>query len=410
MNTNYTVRKYIQTILPEIVALRHTLHEHPEIRYEEHWTSDKIAAFLTVEKIPHTRGHAGGTGIVVTIEGKASAGHKNKTVALRADIDALEIQELTGLPYASTIPERMHACGHDGHTANLCGVAKVLFHQRELLNGTVKLIFQPAEEQAAGGKRIVEEGLLDDVDAVFALHAWPGIPVGQFGAIPGCAMASADAFYVRISGSGGHAANPGVTVDPIPIAAQVITGFQQIVSRKLNPWDAAVITVARMNAGHATNIIPEYADIEGTFRTLTPDIRIKVIEQIQQITEGTAAAFGAKVEILFDTCGYPALHNDPEMTRFCLQIIQNHFGEDKIFPCTHPYMTAEDFAFYLQKIPGAYLFLGNDDTELEQPVPSLHSQYFDFNDAALPYGIEMMVALATDFLNDTSGYNTGDVK
>ena len=410
MSTNNSFRKYIQTILPEIVDLRHTLHQHPEIRYEEHWTSNTIADFLTAENVPHTRDHAGGTGIVATIKGSASVKHINKTVGLRADIDALEIQESTGLPYASTIPGRMHACGHDGHTANLCGVAKVLMQHQELLNGTVKLIFQPAEEQAAGGKRIVEEGILDDVNAVFALHIWPDIPIGQFGAISGCAMASADAFHIRINGSGGHAANPGVTIDPVPIAAQLITAIQQIVSRKLNPWDAAVVTVARIEAGHATNIIPEYADMYGTFRALTPAIRSQIMEQIQQIAEGITTAFGARAEIQFGEDGYPALQNDPEMTEFCRRTIQYYFGKDKIYPCQHPYMTAEDFAFYLQKIPGAYLFLGNDNPDTEHPVPSLHSPYFDFNDAALPYGIELMVALATDFLNNGTVNYAGDIK
>lgn len=390
------LQETITRLLPEITELRRRLHAHPEIRFEEHWTADQVATCLQEAGVPFTRGHAGGTGIVATIAGK----NPGKTVALRADMDALEIQERnTDLPYASTLPNRMHACGHDGHTANLCGVARVLMAHRDQLQGTVKLIFQPAEEQAAGGKLMVDEGLLEDVHAVFALHAWPGIPEGQAGVLSGCAMASADMFHIRVNGQGGHAASPGATLDPIPVAAQIVTGLQSIVSRKVHPWDAGVVTVTRLRAGQSMNIIPDTAWVEGTHRALQAETREMLTRSIIAIAENTAAAHGMTAEVTIDGCGYPVLHNDPEMSEFARRCIQRRLGDARLFACKHPFMTAEDFAFYLERLPGAYIFLGNDRPDLEGPPAQLHSPYFNFNDQTLPHGMLLMSRLAIDYLS-----------
>jgi amidohydrolase len=367
------VKNTIQEILPELIALRHELHTHPEIRFEEKWTSDRIVAFLDAEGIPYTRGHAGGTGIVATIEGKG-----DRTVALRSDMDALEIEEDTGVPYTSMIPERMHACGHDGHMANLCGTATVLNRHRDLVQGTVKCIFQPAEEQAAGGRLIVEEGLLDGVDAVFGLHCWPTLAVGQVGIKSGPAMASADFFHIDIHGVGCHGADPAAGVDPIYVASQIVSALQSIVSRETNPWDPAVLTVAHI-------------------RALTPEVRERILEALPRVAEFTAKAHRATATVHFDGTPYPALHNDPAMSAFAKETVKEVFGAEHLHEPHAASMAAEDFAFYLNHTPGAFLFLGNNP-DAKKVYPGLHSPHFDFCDEALPVGIETMSELAIRFL------------
>jgi amidohydrolase len=386
------MREFIKQQLPELVALRHELHQHPEIRFEEKWTSDRIAKFLDGEGISYTRGHAKGTGIVAEIQGKGS-----KTVALRTDMDALEIEEETGVPYSSKIPERMHACGHDGHMTNMCGTARVLNMYKDRLNGTVKLIFQPAEEQAAGGRLIVEEGILDNVDAVFGLHCWPSLPVGKVGIKSGAAMASADFFHIEIRGEGCHGADPASGVDPVLIAGHVLTALQSIVSRETNPWDPAVITVARIQAGHASNVIPETAIMEGTFRALSTEVRNHMFDAIPRIVEHTARAHRAEGVVRFDGEPYPFLHNDIEMSAFAKDTVREVFGETHLNEPKFASMAAEDFAFYLQKVPGAFLFLGNNP-DPDTRYPGLHSPHFDFCDEALPYGIELMTSVAMRYL------------
>jgi hippurate hydrolase len=391
---NPALRSSIQQLLPEITALRHELHQHPEIRFEERWTSDRIAQYLAEAGIPFTRGHAKGTGIVATIEGQG-----DRTVALRADMDALEIQEDTGLPYASRIPNRMHACGHDGHSAMLCGAARVLWQHRDSIAGKVKCIFQPAEEIAAGGRFIVEEGLLEGVGAAFALHCWPGLPCGQVAIGTGPVMASADFFRVVVKGRGGHGANPGATIDPIVVSAHIITALQSIVSRETDPWNAVVVSVARVDAGFASNIIPETAIMEGTFRALSPESRAHTREAIERIATNIARAFRAEATLESDGVGYPVLINDETMGHFAQDTARIHLSENNVAPVTHPYMTAEDFAYYLQAVPGAFIFLGNDAPGTDSP-PSLHSPRFIFNDRALETGMETLAAIAVRFLNE----------
>jgi amidohydrolase len=389
------VRAFIQEQLAELIDLRHELHQHPEIRFEEKWTSDRIARFLDEEGISYTRGHARGTGIVATIQGAG-----NKTVALRTDMDALEIEENTGLPYGSTIPERMHACGHDGHMACMCGTARVLNEYRDSLKGNVKLIFQPAEEQAAGGRLIVEDGILDDVEAVFALHCWPSLAVGRVGIKSGAAMASADFFRIEIRGEGCHGADPAAGVDPVLIAGHILTALQSVVSRETNPWDPAVITVAKIQAGHASNVIPDCAIMEGTFRALSSKVRDHIFDAIPRIAQHTAQAHRAEAAVHFDGEPYPFLHNDPAMSDFAKEAVRDLFGEAQLHEPNFASMASEDFAFYLQKVPGAFLFLGNNPDPATR-YPGLHSPHFDFCDDALPYGIELMSSVAMRYLSTT---------
>jgi len=389
MNTN----EQIQAILPEIVNLRHELHTHPEIRFEELWTSGRIGQFLQENEIPYTTGHAKGTGIVATIEGQGP-----KTIALRSDMDALEIHEKTNLPYASTIPDRMHACGHDGHMANLCGTAKILKSNQENLKGTVKLIFQPAEEQAAGGRFIVEEGLIDDCDAVFGLHGWPTLPTGTVGVKSGEAMASADFFQIEVTGKGCHGAYPSAGIDPIVIASHITIALQTIVSREINPWDEAVLSIGKITGGEASNVIPEKAYLEGTFRTLNQRTRDKIFHAIPRVAEHTAKAYRGDANVIFGENPYPYLHNDPVQSEFAKDTIRNIFGEESLDEPQFPSMASEDFAFYLQKKPGAFLFLGVKPIE-QSEYPSLHSPYFDFNDDALPVGMELFTNLVYDYFS-----------
>lgn len=386
----------IARLLPAVTALRHELHQHPEIRFEECWTSDRIAQFLSESGIPFTRGHAKGTGIMATIAGDGPG-----VVALRADMDALEIQEESGLPYASRIPNRMHACGHDGHSAIMCGTARLLWNMRSELKGTVKCIFQPAEEIAAGGRFIVEEGLLDDAGAVFALHCWPGLPCGSVAIGTGPVMASADFFRIVVKGKGGHGANPGAAIDPIVVAAHILTALQSIVSRETNPWDAVVVSVARIEAGFASNIIPETAIMEGTYRALNPESRARTAEAIERIAVQIASAFRAEAVVESEGAGYPPLSNDIAMGQFAQECARSQFGDDRVIPVTHPYMTAEDFAYYLRAVPGAFIFLGNDTADAVDP-PSLHSPRFIFNDEAIPVGIETLASVAIKYLEEKS--------
>ncbi len=384
----------VAAALPELVALRHEFHQHPELRFEEQWTSDRIASFLDANGIAYRRGFAKGTGIVAEINHGPG-----KTIALRSDIDALELQECTGLPYASLHAGRMHACGHDGHMACLCGAAKILAAHREALRGTVRFIFQPAEELGAGGRMVVEEGVLDGVDAVFALHAWPSVPLGKFGLKSGPLMASADWFRVEVRGRGCHGADPAAGVDPVVVAAHIVTALQTIVSRELNPWDAAVVTIGQIQAGFASNIVPETAQLTGTFRALTGEVRNRIAASILRIAEATASTFRASASVEFRDDTYAPLVNDPAMTEFARETIVEAFGQQAIFEVEHPSMTSEDFSFYLEKVPGAYLWMGNHP-DADRAMPPLHSPYFNFNDTALAIGVRFWAHLATRFLSE----------
>ena len=387
------LKEQIDSILPEIVQLRKELHTHPEIRFEEEWTSKRVIRFLEENSISYTAGHVKGTGIIATIQGDGT-----KTIGLRSDMDALEIHEQTGLPYASVIENRMHACGHDGHMANLCGTAKILKANQENLKGTVKLIFQPAEEQAAGGRYLVEEGLIDDCDVVFGLHGWPTLPTGKIGVKSGEAMASADFFKIEVTGKGCHGAYPSAGIDPIVISSHITLALQSIVSREVNPWDEAVLSVGKISAGEASNVIPEKAFMEGTFRTLSERVREKIFRAVPRVVENTAKAYRGEARVTFGSEPYPYLHNDPIQSEFAKDAIRKVFGNESLDEPEYPSMASEDFAFYLQKKPGAFLFLGVKPID-QSEYPTLHSPYYDFNDDALSVGIELFTTLVHEYLD-----------
>ncbi|MBP7869811.1 MAG: amidohydrolase [Candidatus Hydrogenedentes bacterium] len=380
----------IGALIPEITALRHTLHRHPDIRYEEHWTSDCIAGYLAQAGIHVRRGYAGGTGLVGEI-----GPDDGPIIALRADMDGLELQEITGLTYASEIPGHMHACGHDGHMAMLCGAAVVLARHAEKLRCRVRFIFQPGEEMGAGGALMVKEGVLDGVAAVFGMHGWPEFPEGTIALKPGYAMAGADWFSITVQGKGCHAAAPDSGIDPIVAAAHVVLSLQSIVSRELNPCEPAVVSVGRLSAGTATNIIPDRAELCGTIRTLSPEMQEKARAAVTRIAHGTAAAYGAKASVSFDSNSYAPLYNDPDMCAYAKQAVQAALGNHAFREVDSPSMAAEDFAFYLRRVAGAFLWLG-----IRRPggdPPPLHSPRFDFNDAVLPAGIQVWISLAGAF-------------
>lgn len=386
------LREAAKEALPEATELRREFHRHPELAFAEQWTSARISRFLQEAGIPFQGGYAGGTGLVACIEGRGAP-----CVALRADMDALAIAEETGLPYASEHPGQMHACGHDGHMACLCGVARMLWHCREQLPGTVRLLFQPGEENAGGGRRMVDEGALEGVDAAFALHAWPGIPAAHLALAPGTVMASADFFQIRIRGRGGHGAEPGGAVDPIVAASHTAAALHTVVSREVNPWQAAVLSIGKLAAGNAPNIIPDEALLEGTLRALDEPVRAHLREAVARVARHTAAAFRAEATVEFQEPGYPPLRNDGALAEFSARTLRALFGEAAVQDFPHPVMTSEDFAFYTQAVPGVFLFLGNDG-RAETARPRLHTATFDFNEAALATGMLALSGLAWRFL------------
>ncbi|EJN02384.1 amidohydrolase [Phyllobacterium sp. YR531] len=382
-----TVQESIERTLGEAVALRHDLHRHPELAYDEHRTSELVADKLRAWGYDVTTG-IGGTGVV----GKLQNGNGPKKVGIRADMDALPIEEATGLPYASTIKGKMHACGHDGHTTILLHSARHLAETRNF-SGTLNVIFQPAEEGGAGARRMIKDGLFDrfPCDAVFGLHNWPGVAAGQFGFISGPAMASVDLVRVRITGKGGHGARPQETIDPVVASASFILALQSIVSRNIDPLDAAVITVGTIHAGIAPNVIPDSVQLELTVRTFRSEVREKIKERITALARSQAESYGASAEVDYPR-GYPVLVNHPAETEFARQTAITHFGAEKVESNFRPISASEDFAFMLEARPGSYLFIGNGDSA------PLHSPNYNFNDEIIGPASRYWVKLTEDYL------------
>ncbi|MFO0963506.1 MAG: amidohydrolase [Phycisphaerales bacterium] len=388
------LRELVAQELPRVVALRHDLHMHPEIAYEEHRTAGVVVRELTDAGIAHVAGMAGGTGVLGHLAGRAP-----RATALRADMDALPIVEETGAPYASTIPGRMHACGHDGHTAILLGAARVLARaaQEAPLPRPVTLVFQPAEEGGAGGKRMVDEGALDGsrlgppADSAFGLHGWPDLPLGQVSTRPGPMLAASDRFEIHIEGRGAHAAYPHTGVDPVCCAGAMLQSLHAIVSRSVDPLDSAVVSVTVVQAGTAFNIIPPHATLRGTLRSLRESTRCLLEERVAAVAHGIAAAHGctARCEI---TRSYPVTENDPGAVAAFETIARDALGAAQVPPLPHPVMGGEDFAFYGQRVPACFFALGL--APAGRTWPTLHAPTFDFNDDALGVGIEMMCRLA----------------
>ncbi|HXF46276.1 MAG TPA: M20 aminoacylase family protein, partial [Burkholderiaceae bacterium] len=340
----------------EIQAIRRDIHAHPELRFEERRTADLVAAKLSEWGIEVHRG-LGGTGVVGVIR----HGSSGKSIGLRADMDALPIQEANEFAHRSVYPNKMHACGHDGHTAMLLGAARYLA-QTKPFDGTVVLIFQPAEEGGAGAQRMIDDGLFErfPCDAVFGMHNWPGMPVGRFGVAFGAAMASSNEFSIRVEGRGAHAALPHLGVDPVFVAVQIAQGLQGIVTRSRKPIDAAVLSITQIHAGDAVNVIPEYATLAGTVRTFSDDVTRLIEERMRAIAQLTAQAHGASATVQFQW-NYPPTVNHRAQAEFAAGVMDEIVGPENVVRDLEPTMGAEDFAFMLKARPGAYLFIGNGD-------------------------------------------------
>ncbi|MBI2770185.1 MAG: amidohydrolase [Burkholderiales bacterium] len=374
----------ITPYLGKLISLRRDLHAHPELKFEETRTSDQVAAYLTALGLPVHRG-LGKTGVVATLRGKGpNAADPARAIGLRADMDALPVQEVNSFGHASTHPGRMHACGHDGHTTMLLGAATLLSSKPDF-DGTVHFIFQPGEEGGAGARLMMEEGLFErfPVRAVFALHNWPALPAGQMGVRVGPIMASANRFEVRIRGKGGHAAQPHTTVDPIPIACAIVGQLQLLVSRTVDPLDSAVLTVGRIDSGTVENIIPDEAAIYGTCRTLGEATLLSLVQGIERIASHVAAAHNATAEVIIKP-GYPTTVNHAREARFMAGVMADVVGPRNAHADVLPAMTAEDFGFMLEKVPGCYGFIGNGSGG--KPGVNLHNAAYDFNDDILGLG------------------------
>ncbi|ESZ77831.1 M20 aminoacylase family protein [Mesorhizobium sp. L103C105A0] len=369
----------------EVAGWRRHLHQTPELNFDVF----KTAAFVT-EKLKEfgcddVVTGLGKTGVVGIIHGRKGQG---ATIGLRADMDALPINEITDKPYASTVPGKMHACGHDGHTAMLLGAAKYLTETRNFA-GSVAVIFQPAEEGGGGGNEMVKDGMMErfDISRVFGMHNMPGLPVGQFAIRPGPIMAATAEFTITVKGRGGHAAMPHGTIDPIVITSQLVGALQTVASRSTDPVEAVVVSVTKFHAGDAYNVIPETAEIAGTVRTLKKEIAKKSEERIRTICEGIATAFGATITVDYDA-NYPVTFNHPEETVFAGDVAANVAGDTQVHRAIQPVMGGEDFSYMLEARPGAFIFIGNGETA------GLHHPAYDFNDEVIPHGMSYWVKLA----------------
>lgn len=376
----------------ELKAIRHDLHAHPELGFAEHRTADIVAKKLTDYGVEVHRGIAK-TGIVGVIRGQTG----DRAIGLRADMDALPVQEENNLPYASRNPGVMHACGHDGHTTILLGAARYLNETRRFA-GTVYLIFQPAEEGLAGGKAMLEDGLFErfPADEIYALHNWPSLPPGKIAVRPGPMMAAADRLEITISGRGGHGAHPHMTIDPVLIAAQIITAAQSIVSRNVSPLDQAVVSLCSIHAGHpgAMSVVPREAKLVGTVRSFKPQTQDLIERRLNELIMSIATGFGATATIHYERL-YPATVNSEREAFFAAQVAEHLVGAANVVRDLEPSMGAEDFSFLLQEKPGAYIRLGQGGAE---GGCFLHNSRYDFNDDVIPLGAAYLAALAESAL------------
>ena len=369
----------------DIVAWRHDLHRHPEILYEVHRTAATVAEKLTGFGADEVATGLGRTGVVGVIRGRTNL--TGRVVALRADMDALPLTETSGVEWASTTPGKMHACGHDGHTAMLLGAARYLTETRNF-DGTAVVIFQPAEEGGGGGLAMVKDGLMErfGIQEVYGMHNMPGLPVGAFAMRPGPMLAATDEFTITVHGVGGHAAQPHRTIDPILIGTALVQSLQSIVSRSVNPIDAAVVSVTRFHAGDAYNVIAEVAEIGGTVRSLTPEIRDLVERRMGEIAAGLAAAHGTRIDLDYKR-NYPVTRNHKPQVEFAATVATEIVGESRVDTDVAPLMGGEDFSYMLEARPGAMVFLGNGDSA------GLHNPGYDFNDEAIAFGASYWVRL-----------------
>lgn len=376
----------IAALHPEITEWRHDLHAHPELLYDVHRTAATVAGKLKAFGCDEVVTGLGRTGVVGIIHGR-KASESGKAIGLRADMDALPIEEANDLPYKSTVPGKMHACGHDGHTSMLLGAAKYLAETRNFA-GTAVMIFQPAEEGGAGGKAMVDDGLMDrfDIEEVYGMHNYPGIPLGQFAIRPGPLMASADRIMIDIEGVGGHAARPHFAVDTVLVGAQIINQVQSIVARNVDPLDSAVVSICMFQAGNTDNVIPQTAHLRGTARSLNPAVRDLLERRLHDVVEGTARLYGATAKLSYRR-DYPVTRNHPRQTEFAASVASEVVGRERVDDAIAPVMGAEDFSFMLEARPGAFIFVGNGDSA------NLHHPKYDFNDEVIPLGTSYWVRL-----------------
>jgi hippurate hydrolase len=362
----------------DIVAWRRDIHRHPEILYDVERTAATVAERLRDFGLDEVATGIGRTGVVGVIKGRKS--ESGRVIGLRADMDALPITEATGKPYASEAPGKMHACGHDGHTAMLLGAARYLAETRNF-DGTAIVIFQPAEEGGAGGKAMVADGLMDrwKIQEVYGMHNMPGMPVGTFATRPGPLMAATDEFTMRIRGHGGHAARPHGTIDPIIVGTAIVQGLQTIISRSVDPIESAVVSVTKFHAGDATNVIAETAELAGTVRTLKPEVRDLIEGRMRRLVASIAAAYDATVDLNYRR-NYPVTRNHADQAAFAVKVAGEVVGPERVEPNAPPVMGGEDFAYMLEARPGAFVFVGNGDTA------GLHNPAYDFNDEVIPIG------------------------
>jgi len=377
----------VADLQPDIVAWRRDLHAHPELMYEVHRTAAFVAARLREFGCDKVVTEVGRTGVVGIIKGRLPADDREvRSIGLRADMDALPIEEATELPYASKKAGVMHACGHDGHTAMLLGAARYLAETRNFA-GTAVLIFQPAEEGGGGAKAMLDDGLLDrfPIDQVYGMHNGPGLPVGSFAMRPGPIMAATDSIDLHIEGVGGHAARPHKSIDSVLVGAQLVTALQSIVSRTVDPLEAAVVSVCEFHAGNARNVIPQTAALKGTVRTLTAEVRDLVEKRVREVVAGVAQMTGASIDLTYER-GYPVVVNHAVQTEHAARVAQSIVGDGHVHDMP-PMMGAEDFAYMLQARPGAFIFIGNGDSA------GLHHPEYNFNDDAIVFGTSYWIKL-----------------
>jgi amidohydrolase len=382
----------VADLQPDIQAWRRDIHQHPELLYDVHRTAAFVAERLREFGCDEVATGLGRTGVVGVIRGRKPAGEGDiKGIGLRADMDALPIEEATNLPYASKIPGKMHACGHDGHTAMLLGAARYLAETRNFAGDAV-VIFQPAEEGGAGAAAMIKDGLLDrfPIDQVYGMHNGPGIPVGSFAIRSGPIMAATDAIDIQIEGLGGHAARPHICIDSVLAGAQLITALQSIVSRSVDPLESAVISICEFHAGHARNVIPQTAELKGTVRTLTVEMRKLIEKRVREVVAGVAQMTGTKIDLKYER-GYPVVVNHASQTDFAIGVAKEIAGDANVREMA-PMMGAEDFAYMLEQRPGAFIFCGNGDSA------GLHHPAYNFNDDAIVFGTSYWVKLVENTL------------
>jgi len=376
----------------EMVAIRRQIHSNPELAYQENATSDLVAERLQRWGYEVHRG-LGGTGVVGTLR----IGSSDRHVGLRADMDALPIAETSGKPWASKVFGKMHACGHDGHTAMLLAAARHLAATRRF-DGHLHLVFQPAEEGQAGARKMLDDGFLKlfPCEAMFGMHNMPGTPAGKFVAVPGFAMASSDSVIITVRGKGSHGAMPQTSIDPIVAASSIVMALQTIVSRNVPPLEMGVVTVGAVYAGDAPNVIPNECELRLSVRAFRPDVRDLLERRIKEIAQTQAAVYGATAEVDYQR-RYPVLYNHPEQTEFCKQVVRDWLGTDGLLDTAEPVTGSEDFAFFLEQVPGCYVFIGNG--EGDQGGCMVHNPGYDFNDAVLPTGASYWVRVAETYLS-----------